>query len=99
MIWMWQLANEVIADGGDPFDAATLRRRSPASAATTSSGRPADRLRRRTEEYQSICKRTETYLAWDGRDVHRRPRRSGREYIDVTDLMNKVAEANPRQAS
>ena len=66
---MWQLAdrNDVIAEGGDPFDAERDREALADLGTLPRRRSAAGRLRRSTREYQSICKRTATYLVWDGK--------------------------------
>jgi branched-chain amino acid transport system substrate-binding protein len=96
MIWMWQLANDVVAAGGDPSDAATFQDALANVASYHIVGRPPIDCAGVTEEYESICKRTETYVVWDGQTFTADPT-LGTEYIDATDLMNAVAESNPRQ--
>jgi branched-chain amino acid transport system substrate-binding protein len=96
MIWMWQLANDVVAAGGDPSDAETFQEALNNVASYHIVGRPPIDCAGVTSEYRSICKRTETYVVWDGETFTADPALGG-EYIDATDLMNAVAEANPRQ--
>ena len=70
------------------------RGRWPAWAATTSSGRPPVDCAGAPEEYQSICYRDATYLQWNGSE-YTTDTPLGTDYIDVTELMEKVAESKP----
>jgi branched-chain amino acid transport system substrate-binding protein len=95
VIWIWQLANDIVADGGDPGDAATLQETLDGVSSYHIVGRPPIDCAGVTPEYRSICKRTETYVVWDGSTFTSDPDLAG-EYVDATDLMNAVAEAAPR---
>ena len=88
-----------MADGGDPFDQATLNEAMGSLGSYHFLGRPPVDCAGAPEEYQSICYRDATYLVWNGIGVHHRHPTLGTDYINVTELMEKVAEANPRQAS
>ncbi len=88
VIWGWQLANQVIADGGDPVrHRPRCTRPWPAWARYHFLGRPPVDCAGAPEEYQSICYRDATYLQWNGSeyttdtplgtDVHRRHRADG----------------------
>ncbi len=98
IIWGWQIANQVMADGGDPFDQATLNEAMGSLGSYHFLGRPPVDCAGAPEEYQSICYRDATYLQWNGSE-YTTDTPLGTDYIDVTELMEKVAEANPRQAS
>ncbi len=96
VIWGWQLANQVIADGGDPFDQAALSDAIANLGSYHFVGRPPVDCASAPEEYQSICYRQATYLQWNGEE-YTTDTPLGTNYIDVTELMEKVAESNPRQ--
>jgi branched-chain amino acid transport system substrate-binding protein len=98
MIWAWQIANQVAADGGDPFDQATLAEALASLGSYHFVGRPPVDCAGAPEEYQSICYREATYLLWNGEEYTTDPD-LGTDYINVTELMTTVAESNPRQAA
>jgi hypothetical protein len=95
VVWIWQLANDITADGGDPGDAATLQETLDGVASYHIVGRPPIDCAGVTPEYRSICNRRETYVVWDGSTFTSDPALAG-EYIDATELMNSVAESAPR---
>ena len=94
MIWAWQIANDVVADGGDPSDAATLGAAVENLGSYHVVGRPPVDCAGAPEEYQSICYRSATYIVWDGEQYVDDADLQG-EYIDVTELMDAVAESSP----
>jgi hypothetical protein len=98
IVWAWQIANQVIADGGDPFDKAVLNDAVANLGSYHVVGRPPTDCAGVTEEYESICYRKATYLQWDGSTYQQDPE-LGDTYIDVTELMETVAETSPRQGS
>jgi branched-chain amino acid transport system substrate-binding protein len=98
VIWGWQIANQVIADGGDPFDQATLLDALANLGSYHFLGRPPVDCAGAPEEYQSICYRDATYLQWNGTE-YTTDTPLGTDYINVTELMEQVAESSPRQAS
>ena len=75
IIWGWQIANQVMADGGDPFDQATLNEAMGSLGSYHFLGRPPVDCAGAPEEYQSICYRDATYLRVERVGVHHRSRR------------------------
>jgi hypothetical protein len=96
LIWAWQIANQQIADGKDPFDTKVLGDALANLGSYHVVGRPPVDCAGAPEEYQSICYRQATYLVWDGTKYTTDPD-LGAKYIDVTELMNTVAKSNPRK--
>jgi substrate-binding family protein len=94
--WGWQIANQLVADGKDPFDTKVMADALANLGSYHVVGRPPVDCAGAPEEYQSICYRTATYLKWDGTKYVTDPD-LGNKYIDVTELMNEVAKSNPRK--
>lgn len=97
IVFIYQVANGLLASGGDIDDREALRGAYTAVENYHVLGyRPVD-CASTPEEYQSVCAHTATYASWDGSTFTVDPAIPG-GFIDVTDLMNAVAEANPRQS-
>ena len=96
VVWGWQIANQLKADGKDPFDTKVLGDALANLGSYHVVGRPPVDCAGAPEEYQSICYRSATYLVWDGTKYTADPDLNNK-YIDVTELMNTVAKSNPRK--
>jgi hypothetical protein len=95
IVWAWQIANYMLEQGQDPWDAEALAAALADLPPFHFIGRPAVDCSTNPEEYPAICYRKQTWLAWDGSAFGPAKVFDG-EYVDLTDLMNTVAEANPR---
>ena len=97
VVWGWQIANQLAADGKDPFDTKVLAD-ALANLGSLPRRRPsAGRLRRRAGgvPVHLLPRRAPTSL-WDGTKYTADPDLQNK-YLDVTELMNTVAKSNPRK--
>jgi branched-chain amino acid transport system substrate-binding protein len=95
VVFIYQVANQLLADGGDLDDREALRAAFTAVENYHVVGyRPVD-CANTPEEYQSVCAHTATYATWDGETFTPDPDIPG-GIIDVVPLMEAVAEAYPR---
>lgn len=96
ILWSWQIANNMVADGKDPFDRAALISALKALPPFHFIGRPAVDCSGNPSEFPAICFRKNTYLTWDGKAFGPEDALKGK-YQDLTDLMNQVAAKNQRK--
>ncbi len=96
VMFAYQVANDVAADGGDLDDRTALR---AAVAAVDNyhvvGYRPISCVDN-TAEYESICNRRTSFAIWDGESFTLDPALTD-GYVDTTELLVAVEEANPRQ--
>lgn len=97
VVWSWQIANYMIEQGADPWDAAAYAETLNTLPPFHFIGRPSVDCGGNPEEYGAICFRKSTWLQWDGSAFNAEPVLNG-EYVDLTDLMGEVAASNPRPA-
>jgi branched-chain amino acid transport system substrate-binding protein len=94
IMFAWQVANQVAADGGDPSDTAALQAALAAVNNFHFIGRPPLNCADSPSEYSSICYRLSTYLQWDGSKFVPEGALNG-SFMDITELMESVEAELP----
>ena len=95
ILFSWQIANDMLASGSDPFDTAALGTYLANLTEFHIVARPAIDCSTNTDEYESICLKTISFASWDGTNYVGDPLMNG-ELLDLTDTFNEVAAAYPR---
>jgi len=95
VLWITQVANDVLAGGGNIDDADTLRAAFAKVVNYHILGYRPISCANNPPEYESVCARTATYAEWDGSAYTIDPAIPN-GVIDVTDLMLAVQKAHPR---
>ncbi len=96
VMFAYQVANDVAAEGGDLDDRAAFREAVAAVDNYHVVGYRPISCANNTAEYESICNRRTSYALWDGESYTPDPDLPD-GYIDTTELLVAVEEANPRQ--
>jgi branched-chain amino acid transport system substrate-binding protein len=99
LVWIYQVANDVLASGGNIDDAAALRTAFGSVDNYHLVGYRPVSCKNNPSEYESVCAHTATYATWDGTKFTVDPAIPNKGVIDVRDLMNKVQQASPRKTS
>ena len=96
VVFIYQVANQLLADGGDIDDREALRSAYTAVDNFHVLGYRPISCANTPPEYQSVCAHTATYAAWDGSGFTPDAAIPDDGVIDVTELMLAVEEALPR---
>jgi branched-chain amino acid transport system substrate-binding protein len=99
VVWIYQVANDMLKAGGNIDDVAALRNAFASVEKYHLVGYRPVTCKNNPAEYQSVCAHTATYATWDGTKFTIDPAIQNKGVIDVTELMNNVAKAYPRKAS
>jgi hypothetical protein len=99
IVWIYQVANDLLKSGGNIDDPAALRAAFAGVDNYHLVGYRPVSCKNNPQEYQSICAHTATYATWDGSKFTIDPAIPNNGVIDVRDLMEKVAQASPRKTS
>ena len=96
VVFAYQVANDVSNAGGDLDDRAAFRAAVAAVDNYHLVGYRPISCADNTAEYESICNRRTSYATWDGESYTLDPDLPN-GYLDTTELLVAVEEANPRQ--
>jgi branched-chain amino acid transport system substrate-binding protein len=99
IVWIYQVANDMLASGGNIDDAAALRTAFGSVDNFHVVGYRPVSCKNNPAEYESVCAHTATYATWDGSKFTVDTAIPNKGVIDVRDLMNKVEKASPRKTS
>ena len=97
VVFAYQVANDVSAAGGDLDDRAAFRETVAAVDNYHVVGYRPISCVDNTAEYESICNRRTSFAVWDGETFTLDPDLPD-GYVDTTELLLAVEEANPRQS-
>ena len=97
-ILAWNVLNQMVADGEDIDDPNAVIAKFQGLENIHIIGVPPVTCTDNTVEFPAVCKKTITYVEWDGSDWVLVEPLNG-EYFNVGDIQARVAAGNPRQAA
>jgi branched-chain amino acid transport system substrate-binding protein len=98
IVWIYQVANDMLASGANIDDVAALRSAFASVEKFHLVGYRPVSCKNNPAEYESVCAHTATYATWDGNKFTVDPAIPNNGVIDVSKLMENVAQKYPRKA-